>query len=108
MAQLHIYDLQIILNHLLLSKRCCMQIFPDIDKSMLDDFYKKIGINVKNKRIEKNISQLELAISIGHKSTSFLSNCENYKNSEHFNLEHLYLIANVLKIDICDLIKSEI
>ncbi len=51
MTQLYIYDLQIILNHLLLSKRCCMQIFPDIDKSMLDDFYKKIGINVKNKRI---------------------------------------------------------
>ena len=57
-----------------------MQIFPNIDKSKLDNFYKNIGLNVKKYRIKKNISQLELAISIGHKSTSFLSNCENYKN----------------------------
>lgn len=85
-----------------------MQIFPNIDKSKLDDFYKNIGVNVKKYRIEKNVSQLELAISIGHKSTSFLSNCENYKNKEHFNLEHLYLIADVLDVDICNLIKSEI
>ena len=85
-----------------------MQIFPNIDKSKLDDFYKNIGINVKKYRIEKNVSQLELAISIGHKSTSFLSNCENYKTKEHFNLEHLYLISDVLGIDICNLIKSEV
>lgn len=85
-----------------------MQIFPNIDKSKLDDFYKNIGINVKKYRIEKNVSQLELAISIGHKSTSFLSNCENYKNREHFNLEHLYLISDVLDVDICNLIKSEV
>ena len=85
-----------------------MQIFPNIDKSKLDNFYKNIGVNVKNYRIKKDISQLELAISIGHKSTSFLSNCENYKNKEHFNLEHLYLIADVLDVDICNLIKSEV
>ena len=85
-----------------------MQIFPNIDKSKLDNFYKNIGLNVKKYRIKKNISQLELAISIGHKSTSFLSNCENYKNKEHFNLEHLYLIADVLDVDICNLIKSEV
>ena len=84
-----------------------MQVFPDIDKSKLDNFYKTIGENVKNYRTEKDISQLELAISIGHKSTSFLSNCENYKNKEHFNLEHLYLIADVLKIDMCKLINCE-
>lgn len=83
-----------------------MQVFPDIDKSKLDEFYIKIGNNVRYYRNEKNISQLELAISIGHKSTSFLSNCENYKYNEHFNLEHLYLIANVLEIDICDLVKG--
>jgi len=84
-----------------------MQVFPDIDKSKLDDFYINISNNVRNYRIKKNISQLELAISIGHKSTSFLSNCENYKYKEHFNLEHLYLIANVLGVDICDLIKCQ-
>ena len=52
-------------------------IFPDIDKSKLDNFYILIGKNVKRIRKEKNLSQLELAIMIGQKSTSFYSNCEN-------------------------------
>lgn len=83
-----------------------MKVFPNIDKDKLDQFYIRIGKNVRKLREEKNISQLELAIRIGHKSTSFLSNCENYKNKEHFNLEHLYLISDVLGISICDLISQ--
>jgi transcriptional regulator with XRE-family HTH domain len=80
-------------------------IFPDIDKTQIAEFYKKIGQNVKKAREAKSVSQLELAILIGHKTTSYMSNCENYKNKEHFNLEHLYLIASVLKIEVEDLIK---
>lgn len=82
-------------------------IFPDVDKSKLDDFYKLIGNNVKRVRKEKNLSQLELAILIGQKSTSYYSNCENYKNKEHFNLEHLFLISNILKVDLNEFFKSE-
>lgn len=81
-------------------------IFPDVDKSKLDDFYTLIGNNVKRIRKEKNLSQLELAIMIGQKSTSYYSNCENYKNKEHFNLEHLFLISNILKIDISEFFKE--
>lgn len=81
-------------------------IFPDIDKSKLEDFYKLIGNNVKRIRMEKNLSQLELAIMIGQRSTSFYSNCENYKNKEHFNLEHLFLIANALNIDLSEFFKQ--
>ena len=81
-----------------------MNIFPKIEQQAIDDFYIQIGKNVKKNREKVGYSQLELAISIGHKSTSFLSNCENYKNKEHFNLEHLYLIADVLKVSICELI----
>ena len=58
-------------------------IFPDIDKSKIDDFY----------------------IKIGQKSTSFYSNCENFKNKEHFNLEHLFLISNVLSVEIEEFFK---
>ena len=75
-------------------------IFPDVDKSKLDDFYKNIGTNVKRIRKEHNLSQLELALMIGQKSTSYYSNCENYKNKEHFNLEHLFLISNILNVNI--------
>lgn len=82
-------------------------IFPDVDKSKLDDFYKLIGKNVRRIRKEKKISQLELAILIGQKSTSYYSNCENYKNKEHFNLEHLFLISNILKVDLNEFFKEE-
>ena len=82
-------------------------IFPDVDKSKLDDFYKLIGNNVKRIRKEKKLSQLELAILIGQKSTSYYSNCENYKNKEHFNLEHLFLISNILKVDLNEFFKPE-
>ena len=81
-------------------------IFPDIDKSKLEDFYKLIGKNVKRIRQEKNLSQLELAIKKKKKSTSFYSNCENYKNKEHFNLEHLFLISNTLNVDLSEFFKE--
>ena len=77
--------------------------FQKINKLKLEIFYKQIGLNVKKYRTQKHMSQLELSIRIGHKSISFLSNCENYKNKIHFNLEHLFLIANALDIDICKL-----
>ena len=47
-------------------------IFPDIDKSKLEDFYKLIENNLKRIRQEKGLSQLELAIMIGQKSTFFI------------------------------------
>ncbi len=81
------------------------KVFPNVNREKIDAFYKKIGQNVKKAREKRGMSQLELAILIGHRTTSFLSNCENYKNKNHFNLEHLYLIADVLKVDIVDLIK---
>ena len=46
-----------------------MKIFPDIDKTKLDDFYKTIGTNVKRVRKEKQLS---------HPTSSLFSN-------EHFN-----------------------
>ncbi len=82
------------------------RIFPEVDREQIDEFYKKVGQNVKKAREAKGMSQLELAILIGHRTTSFLSTCENYKNKNHFNLEHLYLISKALKVDLSELIKE--
>jgi len=71
----------------------------------IKEFYKKIAINVKKKRIEKGFSQLDLALEIGIKSVAFYSNCENLRYGKHFNLEHLYKISKVLNIDICEFFK---
>jgi len=70
----------------------------------LENFYRAIGKNVAKYRQDKGISQLELAQGIDHKSTTIISLAEISKN-KHFNLEHLFKIAQYLEIDICDLLK---
>ena len=82
-------------------------IFPAIDKEKIAELHKSIGQNIKRNREKKGMSQLELAILMGHKSPSFITNCENSKN-KHFNLEHLYLIANILEVDLCELVKFDL
>ncbi len=72
----------------------------------MQQIYKQIGINVKNIRKSKNISQLALALAIGDKTVGTISMAELCINNKHFNLEHLYKIADVLEVDVCDFLKD--
>jgi transcriptional regulator with XRE-family HTH domain len=65
----------------------------------LREVYKKIGENVKKIRESKNITQLQLAEMIGHKSTTIIAQGELGK--KHFNIEHLYKISKVLNVSLC-------
>lgn len=75
------------------------------DMSEIDELYKHIGQNVAKIRKSKNISQLDLALSIGLKSVGLISVAEIYHNKKHFNIEHLHKIAKVLEVDICEFFK---
>jgi ribosome-binding protein aMBF1 (putative translation factor) len=75
-----------------------------INNKKMQDIYKQIGINVRNARKQKEISQLVLALAIGHKAVGTISMAEICHNAKHFNLEHLYKIADVLEINVCDLL----
>ena len=55
---------------------------------------------MKRVRNEQKISQLELALIIGHKSAAFLANAENCARGQHFNLEHLFKISKALNVGI--------
>jgi len=66
----------------------------------IEKIYKKIGENVKKYREQKGLSQLELALKMGFKSISLISQAELYKNKRHFNVEHLAKIAHILNIEI--------
>jgi transcriptional regulator with XRE-family HTH domain len=79
-----------------------MQDIVDFSDDMVDKTYIEIGKNVKRIRMEKGLSQLQLAQSIGHKSLSIVSLAEIYHNKQHFNIEHLVRIAYVLDVNICD------
>lgn len=71
-------------------------------EGQIAEFYRLIGQNVKRLHKEKNVSQLELGLAIGHTGVGTISVAEVYYNNKHFNLEHLYKIAAVLECDICE------
>lgn len=72
----------------------------------MKDIYKQIGQNVKKIREEKGISQLNLALAIGHKSVGVISNCELCLQNKHFNIEHLVKIGNVLDVNISEFFRN--
>jgi transcriptional regulator with XRE-family HTH domain len=76
--------------------------FPE---NFIADSYKKIGGNVAAIRKAKGVSQLKLALAIGHSSVSIVSCAEICHNNTHFNIEHLIKIAYVLEVDISEFFK---
>ncbi len=71
-----------------------------IGENEISQLHQTIGIVVKKLREEQNISQLDMALSIGIKSVAFYSNCENNKYDKHFNVEHLYKIVEILGVSL--------
>lgn len=63
-------------------------------------FHREIAEKVKAIRTSKNVSQLDLALTIGHKSMSIISKIEAGLENKHYNLEQLYKIAKALDVDI--------
>ena len=71
-----------------------------------EQLYKTIGQNVAKYRKEKGLSQLALALAIGHKAVGTISMSEICINNKKFNIEHLLKInIDYLKID-ASLIKN--
>ena len=60
-----------------------------------------IGKNVKKYRLQKGLSQLDLAFEMGYKSVSIISMSEVNTRNKHFNIEHLLKISKILDIDVC-------
>ena len=83
-----------------------MLAYLDIDSSDINLFYKRIMINIKRIRNEKDITQTELAQTIGHKSVSTIGQIESQYKNKHYNLEQLYKIAIALDVDICEFFKE--
>ena len=74
---------------------------PDITTEQEnEEFFNKIANNVKNKRIEKGLSQLETALSIGQASSGFYANMENNTHGKRFNLLHLFKLSKLFECDI--------
>jgi putative transcriptional regulator len=77
----------------------------DISDAKINKFHKKIASNVKKLRKQKGITQLDLALTIGHKSMSTIGKIEAGLENKHYNIEHLYKISKALDVDICEFLK---
>ena len=67
--------------------------------------YKNVAENVKRIRKEMGVTQLDLALTIGHKSMSTIAKIEASLENKHYNLEHIYKISKALNVDICEFFK---
>lgn len=81
--------------------------FDNLEVGEIDRFYALISKNVKKYRVEKNMSQMNLALEIGIKSVAFFSNAETNRYGKHFNIEHIYKISKALNIPFDDFFKQE-
>lgn len=67
-----------------------------------DELYILIGRNVAKYRKNAKLSQLDLSLEMGHKSTSLVSSAELYRDKRKFNIAQLHTIAKILNVDIKD------
>ena len=70
-------------------------------------FHRVISDNIKRIRKSKKITQLDLALTIGHKSMSTIGKIEAELEDKHYNVEQLYKIAKALDINICEFFKEQ-
>jgi len=79
--------------------------FSNACEEEINEFHKKLSKTIKQKRLEKNMKQLDVALEIGIKSVAFYSNCENLKYGKHFNIEHVYKLAKLFEVKPYELLK---
>ncbi|EQB40531.1 hypothetical protein M947_01650 [Sulfurimonas hongkongensis] len=80
-----------------------MSIFDNlciVDDDEVQNFIKQVSANIKKERQLKGVTQLELALMIGQKSSAFYANAENSAKNRRFNLEHIYKISKALNVDV--------
>ena len=77
----------------------------DFTDKEVKEFHQKIINNIKRIRKEKGITQLDLALTIGHKSMSTIGKIEADVEDKHYNIEHLYKISQALDVDVCEFFK---
>lgn len=82
-----------------------MKIYADMTNDEIEEVYKKTSENIKKIRLEKDLTQTDIALSMGFTTATFYTNAEN-SNNKHFNLEHLIKLSRILEVDICEFFKD--
>ena len=80
--------------------------YLDIDEEDFKLVHNQISQNVKKLRKEKNVTQEELALNIGHSSASMISKIEAGLENKHYNIKQLFLISKVLEVPLSKLFEG--
>ena len=80
--------------------------YIEFTEEEIKKFHNLISNNVKRIRKYKKITQLDLALTIGHKSMSTIGKIEAGLENKHYNIEQLYKIPKVLEVNICEFFNS--
>lgn len=75
-------------------------------KKEIDNFHTIIRSNIKKIRTQKKETQLNIGLALGHASASFYAKAEIGLENKKFSIDHLYKIAQVLDVDICELFQG--
>ena len=75
-----------------------LDIFREFTDEEIQNLHKTIGRNVAKARKDFGMSQLDLGLSIGHKSATVVTKAEIGLENKHFSIEHLYRIACILNV----------
>lgn len=75
----------------------------EIEQEITNLALRKIVENVKRERKNQKMSQLNLALAMGHESVGLISFIEAGIKNQRFNLIHLISIAKILDISITKL-----
>ena len=78
----------------------------NFSKNDILNLYQTIGLNVKKIREVNKLTQLELSYLMDYKSVSLVSSAELCIKGKHFNIEHLYKIAQICNVDITEFFKD--
>jgi putative transcriptional regulator len=80
--------------------------YLDIEEEDFNTVYNQITDNIKKMRKERNITQEELALNIGHSSASMISKIEAGLENKHYNIKQLFLISKVLEVPLSKLFEG--
>ena len=80
--------------------------YLDIEEKDFNTVYNQITDNIKKMRKERNLTQEELALNIGHSSASMISKIEAGLENKHYNIRQLFLISKVLEVPLSKLFEG--
>lgn len=83
-----------------------MKEFSDVTEEEIEYQYKLISKNIKKSRLEKNLTQEKVALSMGLTTATFYTNAESCKRGKHFSLEHIIKISKILDVEIGNFFKD--